>query len=278
MLPKEKLKKLYQNGLSMMEIAEKRRWSYYTVKYWMEKYNIPRRSRSESCYYGYWNRHNNVKLVPSYKAGKKIILEKVKSLYYKKGYSARQIGEFFGRSATSIYKFMRRYGLVRRSAAETNNIAYVRQDPSYHLKKYLTPKEEKLKIAGIMLYWAEGSKNLARQNRGATVDLANSDPLMIQLFLEFLRKICGIDKKRLRILLYCYANQDIKALKRYWHKVTKISLNQFIKSYVREDFLPDKIGKMKYGLVHIRYSDKKLFLQIKTWIKQYLNKNIDEKT
>ena len=49
-----------------------------------------------------------------------------------------------------------------------------------------------------------------------------------------------------------------------------ISLNQFIKPYIREDFKVDKIDKMKYGLVHIRYSDKKLFLQIKKWTDEYL--------
>jgi len=125
-----------------------------------------------------------------------------------------------------------------------------------------------------MLYWAEGAKNLGKQVRGGTIDLANSEPRMIQLFLKFLRKICGVNEKRLRGQLYCYANQDIDSLKKHWNEVTRIPLNQFSKPYARKDFLPEKKDKMKYGLIHIRYSDKKLFLQIKEWTEEYLNKNI----
>lgn len=260
----------------MAEINEKGKWPYYTVKYWMEKHNIPRRSRSEACYYGYWNRHNNGKPVPPFKHGKGLILEKVKDLYYKKGYSAREVGEFFGRSKSSIYKFMRRHGLPRRPPSETNEIAFNRQLPSFLLKENLSRDEEKLKIAAIMLYWAEGDKNLTKmvRKRGATVDLGNSDPEMIKLFLKFLREICGVDKKRLRVKLYCYANQDVEALKRYWHRIINIPLTQFQKPYIRKDFSSEKIGKTEYGVAHICYSDKKLFLQIQDWIDQYLNKSI----
>ena len=96
---------------------------------------------------------------------------------------------------------------------------------------------------------------------------------MIKLFLKFLRNICGVDEKRLRVQLYCYSNQRIEDLKKYWYKETDIPISQFIKPYVRNDFLPEKIGKMKYGLVHIRYADKKLLIQIGKWIEQYCKKN-----
>lgn len=277
MLPKEKLKKLYKSGLSIIAIAEKMGWPYYTVRYWMERYNIEKRPRDEACYYGYWYRRNNGKFIPPYKQGRKLILKEVENLYYKKGHSARQVGELFGRSTSRVYDLMRRYRLSRRTSAETNNIAYLRQKPSFVLKKNLTAKEEKLKIAGVMLYWAEGTKkthSYKGQSRGSSIDFANSDSEMIKLFLKFLRKICGVNENRLRVYLYCYANQNINFLKKYWHEVTGIPLKQFIKPYIRKDFLPEKIGKMKYGLVHVRYSDKKLFLQIKDWIQQYLNKNL----
>ncbi len=34
----------------MQEISDKTEWSYHQVTYWMSKYNIPRRSRSEATY------------------------------------------------------------------------------------------------------------------------------------------------------------------------------------------------------------------------------------
>jgi Tat protein secretion system quality control protein TatD with DNase activity len=40
-----------------------------------------------------------------------------------------------------------------------------------------------------------------------------------------------------------------------------------------EKFLLEKQNKMPYGLVHIRYSDKKLLALIQKWTKEYLKEN-----
>ncbi len=50
MIAKERLERLYNKGLSMMEIAKEVGSSPSGVKYWMDKYNIPRRTRSEATY------------------------------------------------------------------------------------------------------------------------------------------------------------------------------------------------------------------------------------
>jgi len=71
------------------------------------------------------------------------------------------------------------------------------------------------------------------------------------------------------VYLYCYSNQSIELLLNYWYKLTNIPKSQFSKPYVRNDFLPEKSGKMEYGMVHIRYADKKLLYQIDNWIKEY---------
>jgi len=195
-------------------------------------------------------------------------IKKVKVLYYNKGYSAKEISEKLKVSMSVVYKFMIRHNLKRRTFHESNIIRFEKSPISYNLKKNLTEKERQLKIAGIMLYWAEGAKSNLK-NRAWMIDLANSDPEMIKVFLKFLRIICGIDEKKLRAYIYTYADQDIKKLLKYWCKITKIPLKQFTKSYIRNDFLPEKSGKMKYGLIHIRYNDKRLLLQIEDWIKKY---------
>jgi len=265
MIPKNKLEKLYNKGLSMSNIAKQEGLSYYAVKYWMDKHNINHRSRSEVCYLA---SHNDISPNGS------LTVEKVKNAYYDKKLSVSEAAIDLKRSESSLYKFMKRHDLPRRTASESNEIVFDRKALSYKLKKNLTSAEQKLKLAGIMLYWAEGYKNLNKKSRGATIDLANSDPKMIELFLKFLRKICNIDEKRLRVQLYCYINQDVEELKQYWRKLTRIPLNQFIKPFIKEEFSDDKKDKMKYGLVHIRYSDKKLFLQIKKWTEDYINKNL----
>lgn len=119
-----------------------------------------------------------------------------------------------------------------------------------------------------MLYWGEGSKWQGEK----IVDFANSDTDMIKVFLRFLREVCVVNEEKLRVYLYCYANQNQESLISYWSEVTKISKKQFSKPYVRKDYDSNKKGKMKYGLVHIRYADKKLLNLIRTWIKENIEK------
>ncbi len=257
----------------MKEISIKLQCSENKVDYWIDKHNISKRSRSEASYYGYWRPRSNGKEIPVFSLGKQFVLDQVKDLYLQKGYSAKEVGEFFGKSTSSVYDFMRNNGLERRKTADTNNFIFKRKQLSFNIKKNLNRKEEKLKVAGIMLYWAEGGKEVCRNNgqwRGNSVNFANSDPKMIKVFLRFLRKICGVDERRLRVHFYCYVNQDVDYLKNYWQETTRIPLTQFIKPYVRQDFLLEKKDKMKYGLVHIVYSDTKLFLQIMDWINEYV--------
>ncbi|KKP87950.1 MAG: hypothetical protein UR93_C0026G0006, partial [Berkelbacteria bacterium GW2011_GWA2_35_9] len=140
-----------------------------------------------------------------------------------------------------------------------NYFNFVNKPLSYSIKKELTRKETKVKIAGLMVYWAEGSK------RGKnTVDLANSDPVMITLFLRLLREIYQVTESRLRVLVYCYSNQSVKKIISYWGKITNIPREQFSKPYIRNDYAQKQIGRMPYGLIHIRYSDTKLLAQIKS--------------
>lgn len=190
-------------------------------------------------------------------------LEIVKKMYYQKGFSAREIAKEFSVSIDAVYYFMRRNALMRRSLSEQNAILFYRKKPSFKLiKRKLSRKEEALKNLGIMLYWCEGSKWPGEQQ----VDFVNSDPEMIRIFLKFLREICGIKEKKLRVLLYCYSNQNVENLIEFWSNLTTISKLQFTKPYIRKDFNPNKIGKMPYGLIHIRYCDKKLLIIIREWI------------
>ncbi|KKQ66036.1 MAG: hypothetical protein US86_C0007G0081 [Candidatus Daviesbacteria bacterium GW2011_GWA2_38_24] len=49
-LSRSNLEELYSSGLSMFEIAQKYKVSPHKVVYWMDKYKIKRRSRSEATY------------------------------------------------------------------------------------------------------------------------------------------------------------------------------------------------------------------------------------
>jgi len=194
----------------------------------------------------------------------------VEKLYHKDKLSGAEIAKKLKTTQWAIIGFMARNNIPRRTFREANNICFENKPLTFSLKKGLSEGDQKLKMAGVLLYWAEGAK--ASGKNGCTVDFANSNPEMIRIFVKFLRKICRVDEKRLRLYLYCYSDQAIENIKNYWYKLTNIPKSQFSKPYIREDFLPEKSGKMKYGLVHIRYADKKLLYQIDNWINEYCRK------
>lgn len=194
-------------------------------------------------------------------------IKQVKKLYYKDKLSVQDISKKLGVSIDAVFYCMRKNKLKRRKKEESNSIRYEKKKPSFKLKKINSEKLRMLQVMGTMLYWGEGYKS----GRGAMVDFANSDKDMIILFLKFLRNICGVDEKRLRVYSYFYANQNVNKNTNYWSKITKISKKQFTKPYIRKDYDENKTDKMPNGLIHIRYSDKKLLNLIKNWINKYKN-------
>lgn len=183
---------------------------------------------------------------------------------YSRGRSVREIAAQFDVSIDAMYYFFRSQGIPRRSLKDSRAAYYDRVPLSYSLNKRLSINEEKLKLAGIMLYWGEGTK----WSGNRTVEFVNSDPHMIRIFMRFLREVCGVDENKLRVLLYCHANQSVGSLQKYWSGITEISLKKFTKPYIRTEFNDDKIGKMEYGLIHVRYNDKKLLCQMMDWIEE----------
>lgn len=193
-------------------------------------------------------------------------LEKVKKLYYTEKYSMKAIGRELGVSLDCVAYFMRKNNLKRRTLAEEQKMRFENKIPSFKYRK-INKNTERLKIIGAMLYWGEGYKG-NETNPAPRVDFANSDPDMITLFIKFLRNTFVLDESKFRVLLYCYSDQNIENLITFWSKCIKIPKSQFTQPYVRSDFRIDG-NKMEYGLIHIRYHDKKLLLEIKKMIDSY---------
>lgn len=187
----------------------------------------------------------------------------IRGLYLEKKHSVPEIAKILGLKEDFIYRLMKKYNIPRRNESEASYVFY-KFKPQFKIKENLSIEEENLRIAGIMLYWAEGSK------KTSGIDFANSDPDMIRVFLKFLRQICNIDENRSRVYLYVYSYQDIDKIKIYWHTLTGIPLKQFTSPYVRRGNSNLSERKLPYGLVHIRYYDKRLLEILIRWIKEYI--------
>lgn len=192
-------------------------------------------------------------------------LELIKKLYYKDLLPMKMVAEHLKVSLEAVVYFMRKNNLKRRTLKEDSVVRFAKKPYSFKIKKVLNEREKILKIIGVTLYWGEGYKT----EKSGGIDLANSDVGMVLVFISFLREVCGVDESRLRVLLYCHKNQNQKKLINFWSKKTKIPRKQFTKPYVRKDLNYDSIRTMPYGLVHIRYADKKLLALIKKWIEEY---------
>lgn len=187
--------------------------------------------------------------------------ENIEEMYQDEQMSMREIASELNVSLNAVVYFMRKHSISRRDHKAANVAAFDRKTPSFHKKENLSEEAKKLKSMGAMLYWCEGYST----EKSNMIDFANSDPEMVRLFLRFLRTCYQISEDKLRVYLYCYSNQDVQELISFWSQATNIPKKQFQKPYLRDDFSEDG-REMSYGMVHIRYYDKKLLNDLQNLI------------
>lgn len=93
----------------------------------------------------------------------------------------------------------------------------------------LTDRE--LFIAGIVAYWAEGSK-AKPWNTSQRVTFVNSDEGMIRLFLAWLLLI-GVPRERLRFNVSIHQTADVAAATAFWSAVTGVPASAFGKAWIK---------------------------------------------
>ncbi|KKT82196.1 MAG: hypothetical protein A3B99_03595 [Candidatus Yanofskybacteria bacterium RIFCSPHIGHO2_02_FULL_44_12b] len=126
-------------------------------------------------------------------------------------------------------------------------------------------------IIGLIIWWTEGTKAYKRKEYKNTwvynIDVTNTNPEIIKLFLNFLRNDIGLDESRLRLQLQIHEGDNQEEIEKFWSKLTKISRNRFTKTIIRP--AGNKTGKSR-GTCKIRYSDKKKYLVLDSLLKDLL--------
>ena len=120
----------------------------------------------------------------------------------------RAVAEKVHSSLDAVTYVLRKLDIPRRSFWTRGRIT-LPQNSSFTIRKSASAMTKELNAIGAMLYWAEGHKTSSAPG----IDFANSDPRMLVLFMKFLRSRYHLDEKRLRVYIYCYANQPIDGLK-----------------------------------------------------------------
>ncbi|MFH1347308.1 MAG: hypothetical protein ABIH22_01325 [Candidatus Margulisiibacteriota bacterium] len=126
-------------------------------------------------------------------------------------------------------------------------------------------------ISGLVLYWAEGTKN------GSTVAFTNSDPEMIELMMRWFRTICNVPEDKFRILIFIHSMQVNDNWKERWCKVTGLPESQFIRPYIKPTITKHRKNKLYEGTCAIRINDISLLTRIRGWQKGFLDILVKDK-
>lgn len=122
-----------------------------------------------------------------------------------------------------------------------------------------------LTLVGAALYWAEGSKDPLREN----VDVANSDPRLIQLILRWFRVVCAVPDDKLHVHLHIHTDLDLEECLRFWMQVTGLPRGQFAKPQIKHSSLGYRKKRSYRGTVSIRVHDRQLYRRIQGWIQGF---------
>jgi hypothetical protein len=131
-------------------------------------------------------------------------------------------------------------------------------------------------IVGIILWWGEGTKSRRdkrwKNARSYPIEVTNTNPAIIQIILNFLRKDIGVDENRVHLQLQIHAGDNHDELEQYWSELTNIPRNRFNKTIVRP--AGNKTGKSK-GTCKIRFADKEIYLKLEALLQEILRELYD---
>lgn len=124
------------------------------------------------------------------------------------------------------------------------------------------PSAYDLMLLGAALYWGEGTKS----NRSGSQSLAftNSDPLMVAVFMRFLREVLKVKEEKIRGGIHLYPTIKQEDARLFWSKITGLPREKFyIVSQVSsaskrlrgQNMLP-------HGTLVVKVSDRRLFSQV----------------
>jgi hypothetical protein len=96
-------------------------------------------------------------------------------------------------------------------------------------KRILLPlTKRELFIAGLFLYWGEGSKSSMTE-----LIFANTNPQMCKFYICWLTKNLNVPRKKVRIRLQLYSDMDVKKEMGYWSNILRIPIIQFRKPQIK---------------------------------------------
>ncbi len=126
--------------------------------------------------------------------------------------------------------------------------------------------KRELWLIGIVLYWAEGTKEKDFRP-GTSLTFNNSDPRMIKIYIMWLLKSCDVPKERIQCDIYIHQNSknNVEEAKRHWSIVTGFQIEKFQKVYFKTNKIKTtnrrNTGTLYYGLLRVKVSASSTLLR-----------------
>jgi len=177
----------------------------------------------------------------------------------KQGKSYSQIKKILKVSKSTLSPWLRNYPLSKQRIRELRDWneqriekyrETMRRKREKRLKQfYKTQKRlvlplnaRELFLAGLFLYWGEGTKT-----RPAALSVSNTDPSIIKFFIVWLTNSIKVSRKKIKIQLHLYKDMNIKKEICFWSKILNMPRKQFTKPYIKKNFLKNINHKGGFG-------------------------------
>lgn len=173
-------------------------------------------------------------------------IQSIKNLR-EKGYSINEIVNELGVPRTTVWHHIQKVKvapefskiLASKRGGSAIRSAKAWKEAENRAKQILAGEHSKLAIAAAMLYWGEGGKK--------SCDITNTDPNLLQLYLNFLYNVLGVDKSEIKFTLRIFTGMKPAECLKYWSDAIKVDEGTFIIRYNDGGMS----GKAKYGMCRI---------------------------
>ena len=165
--------------------------------------------------------------------------------------SRERINELRGNNEKRI----ERYRETRRKTKEIRLQKYYLEQ-----KKRIFPLSKRdIFIAGLFLYWGEGSKAKATE-----LFVSNTNPAVINFFIQWMETIFEIPRNKLKFRMHFYEDMDPKKQTAFWAKILNVSETQFSKPYIKKtsSLRINEKGSFGHGTCNAGIWDARLHEQV----------------
>ena len=188
----------------------------------------------------------------------------LQTLYCERKLSMMQVAAALGVTHAAVLYWLRRHGIPRRSWSESTYLKLNPLGDPFSIPDELTTGQQKLLLASLMLYWGEGSKSTGN------IQIANLDYRVLQVFVKFLREVCGVNEARLKVYVLLHRSLQLSEARQYWASQLKLPLSQVLVYHHRDERSKPKQEWSKYGIATLGFHSTKL----KRWLMAVLDSQI----